>query len=238
MKRYLSVVMIVARTTIYPMIGLLLLMSMVDVAVFQWMLQRMVAGGGICSLEVLIQQSKIEWIWAATFVILCAFLEAAETEGQDSKSRYTMRRLSVDEKVISLLWCGYNVICFVICFALQIVTVLLLCDMYASTVDPVFWNEQTTFLAFYRDQFLHSLLPLDEISLWIRNIALMWMAGACIANISSDRPMRSVAYHAGIYLIVIGFPQYIGRTGANVFMTVFAVVCFVAIVFWGKQYED
>ena len=56
----------------------------------------------------------------------------------------------------------------VIFWAAQVLFVLLLCRVYLAKADPACVNAQTVFLAFYRQKFLHSLLPLAETSRWVR----------------------------------------------------------------------
>ena len=42
-------------------------------------------------------------------------------------------------------------------------------------------GSQTIFLAFYRSELLHSLIPLEEISRWVRNGVMALGLGACAA---------------------------------------------------------
>lgn len=49
----------------------------------------------------------------------------------------------------------------------EVIIITLLCQYYLTQPAVNIVSNQTLFLAFYRSDFLHSILPLEEISRWI-----------------------------------------------------------------------
>lgn len=218
MRKHLSVLMLAARSTVYKVVGLLLIMAAVQAALFRFALQNDESSG----LELLITQSRVPLVCGVCFLILCALLSLTGCELHGSKLRYTLQRLSVDERTTVLWWAAYNIICLIIFWGVQLAVVLLLCRIYTAQADPARVSGQTVFLAFYRNKFLHSLLPLGETSRYIRNVLLIVGLGVSSACFS----FRLRHGEKGIAVIVLAaaavvfFPQTMGSFGNDLFMYV------------------
>ncbi|MEA4891404.1 MAG: hypothetical protein VB085_02415 [Peptococcaceae bacterium] len=242
MKRYFSVLMIAARSTIYKITGLLLLMGAAEAALFYRLLQKSAAEGP-APLESLITRSRLSLICGLAFFLLCVILSLVGYEFSGSKTRYTIQRLSLPEEAAVLLWAFYNMLCFLIFWAAQLLVVLLLCRLYISVMEPTYWNRQTIFLAFYRSGFLHSLLPLEETSRWLRNGALilgLGLAGACFP-LKQRRGQKGLAMAVLAALTFITFPQEMGSFGSD------AIIMLIALgtaaysfygIWWGPRDES
>ncbi|WP_152967692.1 hypothetical protein [Oxobacter pfennigii] len=141
------------------------------------------------------------------------------------KLRYTVQRLSVREEAVVFLWAGYNAVCFFLFWAVQLVIVLVLCRLYVTQMDTAYVSGQTIFLAFYRSNFLHSLLPLEEISRYVRNGILILTLGVC-ASCFSFRQRRGERGSAVVVLAVIvavSFPNAMGSFGSDIFLSLVAL---------------
>ncbi|MBF4695756.1 hypothetical protein [Fusibacter ferrireducens] len=221
MKKYLSVWMIASRSTLYKIVGLLFLMAGAEIALFYLTLQT----DELYTLDTLITKSHIPIISGVAFLMLCYILSIVGYETSGSKIRYSIKRLTVREETITTLWSIYNMGCFIIFLAMQLLVVLFLCHQYTVIMDPMYWHNQTVFLAFYHNPFLHSLLPLEESSRWIRNGAFILALGTTSAffSLSQRRGKRSISIVVMSFLVFVSFSQDLGNFSSDIFLTLVAL---------------
>ena len=185
MRKHLSVLMLIARSTIYKILALFLLIASTEYFLFRLSLKSALnaanAGLGMATLESVISDSRIDWAFAVCLVIMAVLLCMTGCEF-GSKQGYTLRRLSISERSVFMWQCIYNILCFFMLWAVQTMIAYTLCKLYLAKVDPGLTSVQTVFLAFYRNDFLHSILPLSEVSRWIRNILLFMCLGIGAAH--------------------------------------------------------
>lgn len=161
---------------IYKILGLLFVMAVAEGTLFYFALNRTLvtenAGLGSTGLEQLFTRS-----WAAlvcvVFFTVAIFLLILTGYEHGSKQGYTLRRLSVSERSVFLWQAVYNTFCCFLFWAVLLGIALALCKLYVAKVGLEYVSGQTIFLAFYRNNFLHSLLPLEETSRYIRNVVLI-----------------------------------------------------------------
>jgi len=242
MKQHVSLLMIAARSTIYKIAGLLLLMTVVQAALF-WRLLRRATVGELYPLENLIRASGVSLVCAAAFLLLCVILSKVGSEFSGSRARYTILRLSVREGMTVLLWAVYNMICFFIFWAVQLAVALLLCLLYTRIMDPMYINDQTVFTAFYRSGFLHSLLPLDETTRYIRNIALILALGlaAAFTPHRQRRGQKGFAFVFFSFCTVAAFAQGTGNLLSDMMIILAALLIaayYLHEVFRGEVYDE
>lgn len=242
MRKYVSVLAIAARSTIVKITALLFAMAAAEAGLFWRLLQKSVSGQ-LLTPEELIERSGIPLICAVAFVLLCVILSLVGNEFSGSRTRYTLQRLSIREEVTVGLWAFYDAACFLMLWAVQLLAVLLLCRLYLTVVEPAYWNEQTIFLAFYRSDFLHSLLPLAETSRWLRNGALLLGLGAAAASFTykQRRSQKGIAVVVLAVVTLGTFSREMGRSDSDVAVLLFALAAagfsFYGIWF-GKGGED
>lgn len=175
MKKHLSVLMLYARCTIVEFILLLAALAVVEGGLFYFTLQQMLAAGQY-GFELAVLNSRLRLV----FVLgLCLLLLLLSRTGRSKHSRvdYTLRRLSLDYHSRLLWHCLYNAVCVCIYTAVQIILVLLLFLLYRQLVLAEHISAQTLMLAFYRNSFLHTLLPLSTPVLWISHLLYYLAAG-------------------------------------------------------------
>ena len=132
-----------------------------------------------------------------------------------SKTSYTLRRLSISERAAFFHQAAYNTLVYLMLFGVQLALVFGLSQYYLSVVPEECISNQTIFLAFYRNDFLHSLLPLEDIGLWIRNGLLVITFGLATAEYpyrQRRHKFSSTALALVVYTIV-WFDQSIGQLG-------------------------
>lgn len=237
MKRHLSVLSLAARSTIYKVLGLFAVMSAVEVVLFSFALQKTLQGEPI-GFEQMINQSGIVIVCGICFILLCALLSLTGCEYGGGKLRYTVRRLSVREDAIVFWWAGYNAAIFLLFWVAQIAVGLLLGKLFITQMDPAYVSDQTIFLAFYRNSFLHSLLPLDEISRYIRNIVFILSLGVCASGFSfrQRHGEKGTAMVVLAVVVAVAFPKKMGGFGSDMLLVIVGL-CFATYEVFGIYKE-
>ena len=97
------------------------------------------------------------------------------TEGDRSgcKSSYTLLRLKVSKKRQFAAKTVYNFLCLMMVFAVQILTAFVICRVYEAKLPSELVSPQYLFLTFYRNEFLHCILPMADWGKWICNFLLL-----------------------------------------------------------------
>ena len=237
MKKHLSVLMLISRSTIYQILGILLIMVVVEGTLFYFALNRMMTSE-VVGLELAFQQSRIPWVCALGFLLVTALLCLTGCEF-GGKQGYTLRRLSVSERSVFLWQAFYNTCCFFLFWAVQLFIILALCRLYIERIDSAVVNNQTVFLAFYRNDFLHSLLPLAEISRYVRNIFLI--LGLGIASAYFPIRQRRGGIGAGIIVLsavtLLFFSHGMGYLGSDILVILLSIAT-AAIALNGALSEE
>ena len=223
MKRRLSVLMLATRSSIYYVLAIFLLMAAAEGGVFYWVVT---AKGTDLSLEEMVFKSHISLVFGLAFVLLCICLSLTGAEFFGSKVRYTIQRLAIREKEVVCYWAIYNSICFFAFWIVQLLIMLFLCRHYLELREPSSVGTQSLFVAFYRQQFLHNLLPLEETSRYVRNLLLALSLGVTAACFSfgrrHDKSNPAIAVVAALTLLF--FQQAMGNLANDVLLSAAAVV--------------
>lgn len=228
MKKHLSVLMLHARSTVYKLLAALVFMTAAEAALFYITVRRL-QDTNLMGLEYAFTEGKIVWVFCAAFVLFCAVLLRSGYEF-GSKQGYTLRRLRVSEEAVFIWQAVYNTVCLFILWAFQLLVVMGLSMWYMSVADASVSGGQTIFLAFYRDEFLHSLMPLAEGSRLARNLILVPCLGTALAALPW-RQRRGQKGIAGILLPAVAVVSFKGEMGL---FAVDAIVSMAAIVMAGS----
>ena len=234
MKKHSSVFMLMARSTIYRVLGLLILMAVAEAGLF-WLRLQQGAIDGNFSLEAIISESRLSWACAAFFLFVNVILSWGSYTISDT---YTAARLSVSGKAVYLWQCVYNTLCYLLFWMVQILIGIGLCRVYEAMAPAEFVSNQTVFLAFYRSKFLHSFLPFEDTWVWVRNILLVVALGVCSSRIPGKN--RKIGIGSCILLAAVGvfFVQEIGDMTSVAFLILAAVLCSVPAVVKAVKKEE
>ena len=174
MKKHLSIFGLFARQTLLPTLGILILISGIQWISFQWHLRHALnaygadIGGAFPQLEVLLPRSAANIWFALGYLLITALLCLIGCQFR-TQTNYTLRRLSVGERTVFLWQWLYNALIYLLLWLWQVVLSYGLCLYYLNAAPTEATGVQTLFLAFWRSEFLHALLPLTDVALWVRN---------------------------------------------------------------------
>ena len=106
--------------------------------------------------------------------------------------------------------------------------------VHINTLGAEMTSIQSIFLAYYRNDFLHCILPLDEISGWIRNILMV----LCLGYASADFPYRRRYGRLGMNIVFLSvmtlmfFISEVGLMGMDVFICIVFIASAVEITYF------
>jgi hypothetical protein len=232
MKKHLSILGLFARQSLLPVLGILLLMCGMQAISFHFSLRdALVAyqadvGGGFPQLEVLLPHAAVYAYFALGFILITALLCLNGCQFR-TKSGYTWRRLSVSEHTVFLWQWLYNMLIYLLLWLVQTVFTFALCRYYLTAAPEAVLGTQTLFLAFWRSEYLHALLPLADVTLWVRNGLLLISLGlaAAIFPYKQRRGRYSGSAIALIPYTLITFERGIGEwSHVGLALTVTALV--------------
>jgi len=212
-RQHISVLVLLAGSSMKRLLLVLVGMLLAEGVVFLKVLNEMLANeaeratgviyangrGPAFSLETVFENSHIAGGFSIALILFTIVLCSVGCE-KGNKQGYTLKRLGVSEKGIFLLQSAYNVAAYFILWGVQLAAVLVMCNIFLKEAPENAVSNQTVFLAFYRNDFLHSLLPLSEVIRWIRNILLFVGMGIAAAGF----PFRQRRGGWGPEIVVLG----------------------------------
>ena len=201
MRQHASIWFLLIRGTFRRVLVIVLALALVQGGLFWWTMEKAWADAReakdwyenesgndrpadpedfIWGVETVWQKSYGAVAFGVATVLTAVALVTFGTE-RNVKVSYTYRRLRVSERSIFAWQAVYNTLCFLLLWALEILIALALCKWYTVQVGPEHATHQAIFLAFYRNQFLHDLMPLENVMCWVRNGLLCLMLGTVAA---------------------------------------------------------
>ena len=227
MKKHVSVFMLMARSSIYKVISVLFLMAVVEYGLF-YERMKVWAVGDTYNLEFMIDGSRILWVFGIAFLLITIFLCQTGC-GFSSKTGYTLCRLSISERMVFVWQSIYNVMCYSLLWLVQILVVFGICNLYVTMAPEGYVTNQTIFLAFYRNDFLHSLLPMEDAGFWIKNVLTILSMGICSAHYPMAQ-RRGKKIQEVMRLTACVFVFFVGELGEYVSPVLVICCCILCVI--------
>lgn len=217
MKKHLSVFLLAARAGVYRLILVLVLTAAAEGAFFR-------IGLHSSALELAVRAGGMAIVFCAAFLLLTLLLCGSGC-AFSSQPGYTLRRLSVSERSVFLSQAAFHAAAYLILWCAQVLLALLLCRGYVAA-NPEHSSSQSIFLAFYRNAFLHSLLPLEETGRWVSNTVLALGLGLCTAAIPfwQRRRQKKLVPILMILLAALFFRSPLGTLSGNALLPICTVL--------------
>lgn len=214
MKKQLSVLMLIARSTVYPILALLFVVGAAQLGVF---LLTLSAAPGTAP-EVVAAQSRIALIYGAGFLILCAILCSFGYEFS-ARQRYTLRRLRVGEKTVYAWHAAYCAASLLLYWAFGALMALALVKLSLSRCAEGDVTSQTLYLTFYRGGYLHSLAPLADWPRLVRNIIYVLGLALSFAYVPLIRARdgNNIGLAVTVAIVLLSFARGTGAYISDIF---------------------
>lgn len=177
MKKNLSIFALAARATLGKIILLILTLMAGEIGMFYLHLNTRQYLG---TLEEVVDGSRVYLLFIVAYLCVFIILEAFCRKQKGSNPAYLVNRLSVSQRQFTIVSSTYNICCLTLLFAAQVITDLILACIYIelNTADSY---APAAFLAFYRNDFFHSLLPLGDLYSILTNVVLLVSLGTALA---------------------------------------------------------
>ena len=211
MKRYISVLALDVKNTIWKVLGLLVIMSAVQLGYFYLFLQKEVERwndaempwgkrGTVTSFDWIITNSYISIFFIISAVLLWAVLIWECSEHGKVRSKFTWHRLQIERRQVFAVWAGYRAFCMAVMFVWQILILLVMDGMYQE-IYAMGDAPQSLFLACYRNSFVHALIPLSDTFYMVRLVCcvLLWGMGTAYVGY-----MGFAAHRDGCTIVIAG----------------------------------
>lgn len=239
MKKYISIFELFTRSTIYKILLVFAAMGAAQVFMFHRAMPEWFPADSYhlnfqaieyYTLEYMVDRSKSAIFLGIAFVVITAILC---WNGCDigSKSSYTIQRLQVTEKKIFIMQSIYNSLCYLLLLGTQIGVFFIQSSLYAQRAGHL--TNQTIFLAFYRNDFMHSVLPLEGTVRWGINILIVLGCGisAAMFTYRQRRGKTAGALLVAVACVLFGFVQELGEVlGFMIVVIIWLIVGFQ--VYW------
>lgn len=250
MKKHLSVLCLAARSSVFKIAVILPVMAAAQAGLFLFYLSEakkaMAAGLPNTPLESLFDKPLWSTVFGAAFLLITFFLCRTGCSF-GAHPGYTLDRLSVSPLHVWIWHAVYNTAVFLILWLAEAAVAAGLCALYMHSADPSVVSAQTAFLATYRSEFLHSLVPTYDIALWVRNFVFALTLGVVTATFPYKQRRGKFAGEVLLCaLLLLGiFDCPPGEPGLCILLSVFALfivafsLCHVLGVFdEGQIYEE
>ena len=236
MREHGSVLWLMIQSTFGKILAVLAGTAVVQAFLFQRAVQQLKPGE--YGLEQALTRGHTAGIAGLGFLAITVFLCLTGAERGREKTGYTLQRLSVSEKMVLLWQAIYNGSCYLLLWASQVVVVLALSHWYTQIADPAMVTSQTIFLAFYRHEYLHGLLPMAEMEHWIRNLMLLLGLGLSSAyfTYAQRRRRKNGQLLTMILLVLLFFRDHINSGGTEGLVIVVSIIC-IGKILWNLQRE-
>ena len=248
MNKYISVLMLRIRSTFYKILLLFACLFGIEIFLLNRRWNILTAGNAVdpvfsMSLNALIDESKIHLVFLAAFLFITVILTLNGFEFKE-KINYTIRRLTITEKQYYFIHGFYNSMAYLLLFLVQLMIITAFSLYYAKMAPDTFYSNQTLFLTFYSNDFLHSLLPLEETVRVVRNIILIFTFGYTTAyqSYTQRRGKKQWMLLPFSFLTILNFKSALGTFIGDAFLICVCVIIWLIIGYnlrkGGDGYED
>ena len=178
MKKYLSVLALDAKCTVYKLLGILFVSGLVQIWNFRRVLletlhnyvdnlgaeetARIEERRLLITFERALGESYLQWFFGVTLLLSVAVLIYGCSEHGKVKTKQFLWRLRIERRGVYIVWALYRIFWVALIIAWQILLVIGLHEMYQQLIGKG-KAPQSLYMAFQRNSFLHNLLPLTDV---------------------------------------------------------------------------
>lgn len=189
MKKYISVLALDVKNTIWNVLRIMALMSAVQLGYFYFFLRKEVERwkdvellwgkrGSLTSFDEILTNSYISIFFIVSMVLVWAVLIWGCSEHGKVRSKFTWYRLQIERRQLFAVWAGHRAFLMAVMLIWQIILLVIMDGMYQK-IWALGDAPQSLFLACYRNSFVHALIPLSDPYYMVRLVCcvLLWGMG-------------------------------------------------------------
>ena len=187
-------------------------------------------------------ESYLWWIVLLTFAVIVGLLLGATTGRGKGRTDYLLGRLAIPPREVILCQGISNSLTILLFWAAEALVLLGLCRMYGAMGGHL--GPQTIFLATWQNDLLHSFLPTEEVSRWVRN--LIWCVAVGFTAAAGSAQLRQNEKAVGIFFLIGASGAFfrcpMGNLGLDVVYSLLSLAVTAAVLFnaftAGKEGDD
>ena len=231
MKKYISVFGLFGKMSFRKIILCFVLLSVLQLSFYCINLNSALSAAESIDSVPILEETFITSFYGISFLVclclVCKFLISSQNHSE--KTAYAVQRLQIDEKVFFYIQTVYNAFMLFFLFAVQTVLLFAMCKYYVFKAPSELVSEMSLFMAFYRDDFLHSVLPLDDTLAVFGNISVIaGLSFACAAfSFKSRRGKFSSSVMIFLALVCLTFTRSVGNISNDLTFYVIALIVIV-----------
>ncbi len=254
MQKHISVLGFYIRSSIYRVLLILLLMVLAVTGVFLFefqgemaryyeLLEQVALGNAeaayLARPEKLFDNRLILVLFELANIAVTIMLVLPGCEFK-SKTTYTLSRLQVSERECFFWQVLCSAMTYILVYTAQLAVIIGLSQYYVNHVPAELVGNQSIFLMFYRSELLHSLLPLSDIQIWIRNILLLFGFSFAVAGYSYQqrRKKHPMALYWMITSATFFFCQEIAGFSNVMLLSLVSLMVITKLLFTVLQEEE
>lgn len=239
MNKHSSVLWLMIQSTFSKVLMLLAGTAAAQAILFRRAVQQLSSSN--YGLEQALERGHIAGVAGIGFLGITAVLCMTGAERGREKTGYTLQRLSISEKSVLLWQAVYNGSCYLLLWASQVLVMMGLAQWYTRIADPAMVTSQTVFLAYYRNEYLHGLLPMAEMDHWFRNGIMLIALGLSSAyfTYAQRRRRKNGELITMVLTVLLLFCDHI-NSSAEWLVSLISFLCifFVVIMLWKLNREE
>lgn len=247
MKTAIAVWMAAARQIVWKLILIAAALAAVEIGLFYRVAGRMAAairvdGYVSDSFGVWLDRARGYEVFVVAFALVTAVLMLQGCDYHGGKLRYTLQRLPLSETAVTLLWAALHIVCYLILWAVQLAVVAVCWRMYTQTAYGGNGQLLELFVECYLDDFLHGLLPLEHVAVWLRQSLWILCMGTGTAWFGMQQRRGKHAFGT-TFALLVGLWTFGGdvRTASDMAGLMAVLFGMMAVYFigriWRRAYE-
>lgn len=231
-KRVTSIFALLARSSFYKIVGILTVMAGAEAFMFRRAISKVYTGveGILNAPEALIDNAFVPGIFLGTLGLIVVILVWTEIR-MSEKAGYTMMRLHLTRRQLFAIKTSYNAACLMLLFVVQIWLAIWMIHWYGQYVELEYPAPQLLFLTFYRNRFLHCLLPMQEIGKWIRNLFMVVALSMGAAGVIAFPGEKEKKYPTALNLAILMIMWFVSDAGKNL-LDMLCDLVFLGAIVW------
>ena len=232
MRKHLSVLMLFMRSTLYKFLLIVLSMAAAESVFFALAFRDAKFYFG---LDTILATSRLPIVCAVGFLLLCALMCLPGCEF-GSKQGYTLSRLRISQRMVFLWQSVNNAGLLLLFWAAQVGIIFAFCSINTKYYP----QPQATMLVFYANDFLHSLLPLEETAHIVCNIIIFIALAATSAcfSVNMRRGKKPIAFFILVLILVRFFSRAISNVGTDLAISIAAIIFSAFAVYFVLEEPD
>ena len=229
MKQHKTLFLLFLRHTAWKVLLILVGSAVLQAALFRFLMPDPTR----YSLETVLQntESYLWWVVLLTFAVIVGLLLSATTVRGKGRTDYLLDRLAIPPREVILCQGIYNALAVLLFLAAEALVLLGLCRMYGAMGGHL--GPQTIFLATWQNDLLHSFLPTEEVSRWIRN--LIWCGAVGFTAAAGSAQLRQNEKAVGIFFLIGASGAFfrcpMGNLGLDVVYSLLSLAVTAAVLF-------